>query len=549
MELNKHVSRRHFLKYLGTGFASLAAAYSGLGSLSSRASEATELNTYDQLPETFNPTKHTADDADQLLLAGGLAYSVLAAYGDTINASGDTLGMNSSYTSFFPIPGSDSEALLWVNHEFAQYSWMVDRSEAVAWEQQKQLLYEQGGSVLHLKKDAFGQWKLATDSTLAYRVSGLTPIELSGPVRGTSAVNGATLVQGTLANRGGAKTLWNTQLTGENQFEAASRDAGLALSHYGWIVEVDPFNKRRKPVKHTALGRFHHGSAAMTLSSDNRVVVYMGEDSPEGFIYKYVSAGKWTEAGDTQTSELLSEGTLYAADFIQGRWIELSLDNVRNQLKRITYQAPESLYKSKETLLEQFQSQSDVLASASEAALIVGATPCDRPAELTVHPRDRSVFVACTQNDNRGNLHGQIIRLKESSGDTFTSETFIAGGRQSGFSSPGSLTIDNNGNLWVGSDISPERLNTGAWSEFKNNGLYLIHPTGSAQKTKQYASAPTEAALCGLSFTDYQATVFMAVNHPGASGVGTASPTSSWQHRFGKRDPRSAVVVITQSLL
>lgn len=549
MESKKTLSRRHFLKYLGTSAASLAAAYSGLNSFSTKASAASDVNAYDQLPETFNPTLHTADDADQLLLANGFSYNVLAAYGDLINNSGDSLGFNNSYTSFFPIPGSSSEGLLWVNHESVQYPWMLDRSMAVAWEQQKQLLYEQGGSVLHLKKDTFGQWKLVSDSTIARRISGLTPIELTGPVRGSNAVNGATLVQGTLANRGGGKTLWNTQLTCENRFESTCRDAGLALSHYGWIVEVDPFDQKKKPVKHTALGRFHHGSAAMTLSADNRVIVYMGEDSPEGFIYKYVSAGKWSEAGDKKNDQLLSEGSLYAADLIRGRWIEISIENVRNQLKRLAYQVPESRYKSKETLIEQFQTQSDVLTFVSEAALIVGATPCDRPAELTVHPTNQSVFIACTQNDSRGNLHGHIIRLKESMGETFSFETFIAGGRQSGFSSPGSLTFDNSGNLWVASDISPERLNKGAWSEFKNNGLYLIHPTGSAQKTKQYASAPTEAALSGLSFTDNQATVFMAVNHPGASGAGTNTPTSQWQHRFGKKDPRSAVVVITRSLL
>ncbi|OCT16326.1 hypothetical protein A8709_02530 [Paenibacillus pectinilyticus] len=549
MESEKKLSRRHFLKYLGTGAASLAAAYSGLNAFSTKANAASEVNAYDQLPETFNPTLHTAADADQLLLANGFTYQVIAAYGDSINKAGDTLGFNSSYTSFFSYPGSSSEGLLWVDHESAQYAWMLDRSKAVAWEQQKQLLYEQGGSILHVKKDTFGQWKLVSDSTIARRVSGLSPIELTGPVRGAKAVDGATLVQGTLANRGGGKTLWNTQLTGENRFESTCRDAGLSLAHYGWMVEVDPFDKANKPVKHTALGRFHHGSSAMTIRADDRVVVYMGEDSPDGFLYKFVSASKWTEADGKANSNLLSEGSLYAADLIQGRWIELSIDNVRKQLKSLTYQVPEKMFKSKETLLGQFQTLSDVLASASEAAWIVGATPCDRPAELTVHPTNQSVFIACTQNESRGNLHGHIIRLKEGLGDTFAFETFIAGGRQSGFSCPGSVTFDNVGNLWVASDISPERLNTGAWSEFKNNGLYLIHPKGAAEKTKQYASAPIEAALGGLSFTDNQATVFVAVNHPGASGAGTATPSSQWQHRFGKKDPRSAVVVITRSIL
>ncbi|NEW09102.1 DUF839 domain-containing protein [Paenibacillus sp. SYP-B3998] len=550
MELKKNLSRRHFLKYLGASAASLAATFSGLSSLSQTANASTNVNTYEQLPETFNPTLHTAADADQLLLANGFTYNVLAAYGDTINKQGDTLGFNSSYTSFFPFPESNSEALLWVNHESAKYPWMIDRSKLVSSEQQKQMLYEQGGSFIHIKKDAFGAWKLVSDSTVARRISGLTPIELTGPVRGTTAVNGATLVQGTFANRGGGKTLWNTQLTCENRYEFTSRDAGLALSHYGWMVEIDPFDHKNTPVKHTALGRFHHGSAAMTLSADNRIVVYMGEDSPDGFVYKFVSADHWTKNDGKLNAKLLSEGTLYAADFIQGRWIELSITNVRNQLNRLTYQVPEGLYKSKETLLQQFQSQSDVLASASEAATIIGATPCDRPAELTVHSTNKTVFIACTQNDSRGNLHGQIFKLKENSGGlTFQFETFITGGRQSGFSSPGSMTIDNSGNLWVASDIAADRLNSGAWSEFKNNGLYLIHPTGSAQRTKQYASAPTEAALCGLSFTENQATVFLAVNHPGAVGAGTNKPTSQWQHRASEKEPRSAVVVITGSVL
>lgn len=549
MESEKKLSRRHFLKYLGTGAASLAAAYSGLSSFSSKASAASDSNAYEQLPETFNPTLHTAADADELILANGFAFNVLAAYGDKINKAGDTFGFNSSSTVFLPVPGSSTEALLWVNHESAQYSWMLDRSKAVAWEQQKELLYDQGGSVLHLKKDAFGQWKIVSDSTIAQRISGLTPIDLTGPVRGSKAVGGATLVQGTLANRGSSKTLWNTILTCENRYESTCRDAGLAQTHYGWIVEVDPFNKANKAVKHTALGRFHHGSATVTLRADDRVVVYMGEDAQDGFIYKFISANKWSETNEKTNATLLSEGTLYAADFIQGRWVELSIDHVRQQLNRLTYQVPERMYKSKETLLEQFQTQSDVLTSASEAALIVGATPCDRPVELTVHPTHKSVFIACTQNDSRGNLHGHIIRMSETIGETFTSETFITGGRQSGFSSPGSLTFDNNGNLWVASDISSDRLNTGAWSEFKNNGLYLIHPSGSAKKTKQYASAPIEAALGGLSFTDNQSTVFVAVNHPGASGAGSATPTSQWQHRTGKKDPRSAVVAITRSLL
>ncbi|OAS17675.1 PhoX family protein [Paenibacillus oryzisoli] len=544
MDSKKTISRRHFLQYLGLSAVSIASTYTGLGAFTQRASAAGTNDAYEQLPEIFNPTLHTATDADQLLLSNGFSYGVLAAYGDTINNNGDTFGFNSSYTSFFPFPNSSKEAFLWVNHESAQYPWLMDRSKSIEWKQQKQLLYDQGGSLLHVKKDAFGSWKLVDDSPLARRITGLTPIELTGPARGTSAVNGGTLVQGTFANRGGSKTLWNTQLTGENYFEATCRDAGLALSHYGWIVEIDPFNNKRKPVKHTALGRFHHGSTAMTINASNQVVVYMGEDSPSGFVYKFVSKGTWRDGQDTEN--LLTEGILYAADFIQGRWVELSLSNVRKMLTSFTYQAPESMYKSKEVLLAQFASQSDVLTYANEAAQIIGATPCDRPAVLTLHPTDKSVYIAYTQNTSRGNLHGQIVRLKEKGSTSFEFETFLAGGRQSGFSSPASLTFDRNGNLWVGSDLSPDQLNTGAWSEFKNNGMYLIHRSGAANLTKQLASAPTEAALSGVSFTELQDTIFLTVNHPGSTGAETGKPTSQWQHKFGDQNPRSAVVTITR---
>lgn len=548
MQPTKTLSRRHFLKYLGTSAATLAAAYSGLTPLTTKAQAASE-NTYDELPDLFNPTQHSATNADKLLLAGGFAYSVLAAYGDRINALGDLFGVNSNYTALYPIPEATDEAMLWVNHESIVYTWMLDRSKAITWEQQKQMLSEQGASILHLKKDELGSWKLAADSKRARRISGLTPMSLTGPVSGEKAVNGASLVQGTLANRSGSQTLWNTQLTCENHIEATVRDVGLDPSHYGWIVEVNPFDVQATPVKHTALGRFHHGSAAMTLSADQRVIVYMGEDSPEGYIYKFVSNGSYSTDSAQDNSKLLHDGTLYAADLIHNRWIELSLANVRAQLNKLSYQVPDAMYKSKETLLAQFASQSDVLASAKEAAWIIGATPCDRPAEVTIHPTSKALFVACTQNESRGNLHGHILQLQESIGLSFTSHIFISGGHQSGFSCPGSMSFDKNNNLWVASDIPTARLNTASWADFKNNGLYLIHPSGSAQRTKQIASAPNEAALSGLSFTNKEDALFLAVNHPGASGAGTNKPTSQWQCQPSSNQPRSAVVMITRTIL
>ena len=95
-------------------------------------------------------------------------------------------------------------------------------------------------------------------SKYARRVSGLTPFYLTGP-----ASTLAAQVKGTFANCSGGKTLWNTVLSAEENYEDTCEAAGLDERHYEWIVEVDPFNPEFKVRKHTALGRFHHENAGL----------------------------------------------------------------------------------------------------------------------------------------------------------------------------------------------------------------------------------------------------------------------------------------------
>ena len=41
--------------------------------------------------------------------------------------------------------------------------------------------------------------------------------------------------------------------------------------HYGWVVEIDPYGQL-PPLKHTALGRFEHESAAVTVGRNSKLV-------------------------------------------------------------------------------------------------------------------------------------------------------------------------------------------------------------------------------------------------------------------------------------
>ena len=81
-------------------------------------------------------------------------------------------------------------------------------------------------------------------------------------------------VQGTFANCSGGITLWNTVLSAEENYEDTCEAAGLDETHYGWIIEVDPFDPNFQVRKHTALGRFHHENAAMGLQKMDGCCLY-----------------------------------------------------------------------------------------------------------------------------------------------------------------------------------------------------------------------------------------------------------------------------------
>jgi secreted PhoX family phosphatase len=498
-------------------------------------------------PDFFSPI--SASEKDDLLLPPGYRYDVVCAWGDDLGSTdpdrrAEVLGFNNDFTAYFPIDAlrggrNSGEGLLWVNHEYPN-PLFVSGYTGKGKKTERQILAEKrsvGGSVLHVRRDG-GRWRRVRDSRYTRRLTALYPkIPVTGPA-------GAVVAQaiGTLANCSGGRTPWNTVLSCEENFRhynsmerygwSAVAAQQLDEHQYGWVVEVDPFGEL-PPRKHSALGRFEHENAALRLGPTGRLVVYMGHDAEDEHLYKFVSAEPYNRRTPrAEQYQLLTQGTLYAADFKAGKWVALDFRRNRSRLED-----------------EGLESQADVLLHAPAAAAALGATPLDRTECCAIHPADGTLYVALTYNAAHGNLYGQVLRLVEDhdnpEGESFRYEVFLAGGPQSGLACPDNLRFDSKGNLWVVCDIACDELNKGAYKSFGNNGIYVVPTVGpSAGDAFQFASGPVECELTGPWFADDEETLFLSVQHPGEGSNGLDSLTSHWP-KGGAAIPQPAVVAIT----
>ena len=245
-------------------------------------------------------------------------------------------GMHHDAIHFFPLPmGSDSSTrgLLAINHEYTDDGLLhVGGMEPWTAEKVTKSPAAHGISIIEVAFEG-GQWKVVRPSTFARRITGRTPIHFTGPAGGhallqTAADPTGMTVLGTLNNCAHGVTPWGTYLTCEENFNGyfvnASGDVqgvsdtdqklrtlntqrryGITAkgtgyrwheyderffdaarhpnepNRFGWVVEIDPFDPQSQAVKHTALGRFKHEGAWVTLGPDYRVVVYMGDDRAE----------------------------------------------------------------------------------------------------------------------------------------------------------------------------------------------------------------------------------------------------------------------------
>jgi secreted PhoX family phosphatase len=399
---------------------------------------------------------------------------------------------------------------------------------------------------------------------------------------------------------------WNAEIKGAT----AADDYRNGPNTYGWNVEIDPFNPTSTPKKRTAMGRFaHEGAWVAAPAAGKPIVFYMGCDSRNEYIYKYVSTAVWDPADATlglaAGDKYLDSGKLYAAKFNAdgtGQWLELTFG-----VGNVT--AGNAAYA--------FADQADVLVNARLAADAQGATKMDRPEWGAVDPLTGDVYMTLTNNSatlrtlaatdaanprhyndartngtaQRGNPNGHIIRWKEGSPEVlnFTWDIFLFGARagtdasninvsgltaENDFSSPDGLFFSNATKVcWIQTD-------DGAYTDVTNCMLLAALPgqvgdggvktitntdqTGATKQVQTYVGAvlpstklrrflvgPKDCEITGITETPDGRTLFVNIQHPGeetpAASIGDPTMFTSHWPEGGTARPRSATIVITRN--
>ncbi|HBX54017.1 MAG TPA: Tat pathway signal protein, partial [Pseudomonas sp.] len=385
----------------------------------------------------------------------------------------EQLGMHHDGMHFFPIDAQrghgrkSDHGLLVLNHEYVDVPLLHPNGATVVAgkrsnaEEVRKEINAHGVSVVEIRRGLDGQWSVLP-SARNRRVTGATPMQISGPARGHALLHtryspAGIATRGTLNNCANGFTPWGTYLTCEENWAGyfATRDSDLPRelsryglrsssrygwetlpgdeferfdatrkspaarddyrnepNHFGWIVEIDPFAPESVPIKRTALGRFaHEGLVFAPVKAGRPVVCYSGDDSQNEYIYKYVSRDHYRPG--RSNGSLLDEGTLYVARFNasgQGEW--LALDVHDKAFQRACSAAGVS-----------FADQGEVLINTRLAADIAGATKMDRPEWGAVNPDNGEVYFTLTNNSSRSvpdaanprpaNAFGHIVRWRE----------------------------------------------------------------------------------------------------------------------------------------
>ena len=604
------ISRRAML---GGALGAAALGFFGPGNrvFGTLAAEAAPAPTPPNGPGLLGFEAVATSTADEIVVPTGYTYQVLIPWGTPLMSSGPAwkkdasntaaeqaqqVGMHHDGMHFFPSavgPAGSGSGLLVLNHEYVDQVMLFPGGPTpMTAEMVQKALAAHGVSVIAVAL-VDGKWR-AVDSPFNRRITGTTPVTFSGPVPANHpALKSSNEPMGTLNNCANGHTPWGTYLACEENFDgyfgmtspvtltATEKRYGLSATgqgygwytadarfdlatnrnepnRFGWVVEIDPMDPESKPVKRTALGRFKHESATVTEGRGGKIVVYTGDDQDGEHLYKFVGSKPWRQVRGQRQSPL-DHGVLSVGRFGedgQGAWIPL----IHGEGGLTTANG--------------WADQADVLLRAREAATAVGATKLDRPEWVAVHPKSGDVFVTLTNgsqgptpiNPRKPNPYGHIVRLREAKGDnaaeTFDWDIFLLAGdplydplvtldAADVFGSPDGLAVDDDGRLWIETDISNSsqlRADRG-YDRIGNNQLLAADP--STGEIRRFLVGPKGCEITGITFTPDQETLFVNVQHPGeaTAAVGTPTPAnpravSNWPDFDPAGRPRAATLVI-----
>ena len=291
--------------------------------------------------------------ADTVVVPPGYTASVLIAWGDPVSdgpvfnpdasnsaeEQAQQWGMHNDGIVFFAIGNSSSRGLIVQNHEYTDDGLLFADGMA-NWTPEKTAKSQNahGVGIIEVRRPRRRGWEVVRPSRYARRITAQTPMQIGGPAAGhpwlqTSADPTGRAVLGTLNNCAMGYTPWGTYLACEENFNNYFHvPAGTALppslqrygvtapvgptgtqwfttdtrfdvskepnesNRFGWVVEIDPWNRNSTPVKRTGLGRIKHEGAWVQEARDGRVVVYMGDDQINEYIYRFVSNLPWRDA-------------------------------------------------------------------------------------------------------------------------------------------------------------------------------------------------------------------------------------------------------------
>ncbi|MFB6838074.1 PhoX family phosphatase [Streptomyces sp. NPDC056361] len=563
----------------------------------------------------FAPVAPNTDD--RVTVPEGYAQNVVIRWGEpilrgapafdsekqTAKAQAGQFGYNNDFLSLLPLRGEHGRQVLVANHEYTDEVLMFRGYDAAnPTREQVEIAWAAHGLSVVVVQEEYRSGKLTpvTRHHLNRRLHTTSEFEVTGPAAGsdllkTSVDPTGRKVLGTLNNCAGGTTPWGTTLHGEENFNqyfangssATDKRYGVGtgaterkwerfdkrfdlkqepneVHRFGWVVELDPYDPESTPRKRTALGRFKHEAAQPRLTEDGRPVVYMGDDERFDYFYKFVSSKRMKKGSSRAAREhnltLLDEGTLYVAKLTgdspaaeidgtgklpndgefdgSGVWIPLATGDVSH----VPGMTAEEVY-----------------VFTRLAGDKVGATKMDRPEDVEPSPRSGRVYVALTNNSNRGkagyapadeanprnsNKHGQILELAEHwddpasdgfawrlflvAGDPNDPATYFAGfpkEKVSPISCPDNVAFDPHGNLWISTDGN--QLGS-------HDGLFGVATRGERRgELKQFLTVPRGAETCGPIVQDRR--VLVAVQHPGEiDGASVEKPASEWPDGPGK---------------